>query len=79
MSPRTLVIAGVLSAFAFIPFANAAGTTPAANDQATGTTNPGAAPSDTMKTGSDPACKDILANQSKHTKAEVEKCGKPAE
>ena len=79
MNPRTFVIAGVLSAFTFIPLANAAESTPAANEQATGTTKPGAAPSDTMKTGSDPACKDILANQSTHTKAEVEKCGKPSE
>ena len=76
---RTLLTAGVLSAFALVPIVKAAESTPAANEQATGTTAAGAAPTDTMKTGSDPACKDILANQPKHTKAEIEKCGKPSE
>jgi hypothetical protein len=80
MNSRTLFMAGMLSALALVPVAYAADTnTPTANEQATGTATPGASPADTLKTGSDPACKDILANQPKHTKAEIEKCGKPSE
>ncbi len=79
MNPRTLILSGVLIAFALIPLANAAESKPAANEQETGTTTPGPSPNDTLKAGIDPACKEILANQPKHTKGEIQKCGKPSE
>ena len=54
-------------------------TRPTVNEKETGTTQAAPSPNDTLKTGMDPACKEILANQANHTKEEVAKCGKPSE
>jgi hypothetical protein len=83
MNVRMLLVAGALSAFASTSVAIAEDTSapapgPAA-EQATGNPEPGPAPTDTLKTGMDPHCKEILANQPKHTAQEIAKCGKPAE
>jgi hypothetical protein len=83
----TLVI-GALSVAVFVSTAYAAENTGPANGQTTGpitdekvtgTTEAAPSPSDALKAGMNPACKEILANQPKHAKDEIEKCGKPSE
>jgi hypothetical protein len=78
---RAIVAIGAASAFAFLSAAYAAETTtgPVTDEKETGSDQPAPSPNDTLKAGMDPACKEILANQTKHTKDEIEKCGKPSE
>jgi hypothetical protein len=77
---KAMVIIGAVSAFAFFSTAYAAQTTgPVANEKETGSTEAAPSPNDTLKAGMDPACKEILANQPKHAKDEIAKCGKPSE
>jgi hypothetical protein len=77
---KAIVIVGALGAFAFLSVAQAAETTgPVTNEKETGSSEAAPSPNDTPKEGMDPACKEILANQAKHTKEEITKCGKPSE
>jgi len=82
MELRILLIAGTMGAFVFVPVARAADTpaqAPGADvEQTTGTTLAGPLPTDTLKTGMDHHCKEILANQAKHSKEDVTKCGEPS-
>jgi hypothetical protein len=77
---KAIVLVGALGAFAFLSVAQAAETTgPVTDEKETGSSTAAPSPNDTLKAGMDPACKEILANQTKHTKDEIAKCGKPSE
>jgi len=77
---KVMLILGALGAFSFLSTSYAAETTgPVTNEKETGTSATAPSPSDTLKAGMDPACEEILAHQSQHSKQEVAKCGKPSE